>query len=151
MDFFAHQERARRNTVWLIIYFLVTIVAIIALVYFGVAGIAHAATRNDEQPIDFFVFHPRLFVGVVGAVLTVILSGSFYKTLQLAGDGHRVAVELGGVKVQPNSRDLDERVLLNVVEEMANMISASRSYDANVQVADAAKQMLTRTLSLGQR
>ncbi|MFN9716010.1 MAG: M48 family metallopeptidase [Planctomycetota bacterium] len=119
MDFFAHQERARRNTVWLIIYFLVTIVAIIALVYFGVAGIAHAATRNDEQPIDFFVFHPRLFVGVVGAVLTVILSGSFYKTLQLAGDGHRVAVELGGVKVQPNSRDLDERVLLNVVEEMA--------------------------------
>jgi flagellar basal-body rod protein FlgC len=40
---------------------------------------------------------------------------------------------------------------VNVVEEMANMISASRSYDANVQVADAAKQMLTRTLSLGQR
>jgi flagellar basal-body rod protein FlgC len=40
---------------------------------------------------------------------------------------------------------------VNIMEEMANMISASRSYDANVQIADAAKQMLTRTLSLGQR
>jgi flagellar basal-body rod protein FlgC len=39
---------------------------------------------------------------------------------------------------------------VNVMEEMANMISASRSYDANVQVADAAKQMLSRTLTLGQ-
>ena len=40
---------------------------------------------------------------------------------------------------------------VNVMEEMANMISASRAYDANVQIADAAKQMLSRTLTLGQR
>ncbi|MFO0013275.1 MAG: M48 family metallopeptidase [Planctomycetota bacterium] len=119
MDFFAHQERARRNTGRLIVYFVVTLIAIVALVYIAIAGIAAAATQNSEQPIDFFVFHPRLFIGVLGAVLTVILGGSLYKTLQLAGDGHRVAVELGGVKVQPNSRDLDERVLLNGVEEMA--------------------------------
>lgn len=39
---------------------------------------------------------------------------------------------------------------VNVMEEMANMISASRSYQTNVQVADAAKQMLTKTLQLGQ-
>ena len=39
---------------------------------------------------------------------------------------------------------------VNVVEEMANMVSASRSYQTNVQVADAAKQMLQRTLSIGQ-
>ncbi|MGB1298362.1 MAG: flagellar basal body rod protein FlgC [Psychrobium sp.] len=38
---------------------------------------------------------------------------------------------------------------VNVMEEMANMISASRSYQTNVQVADAAKQMLMRTLQLG--
>jgi flagellar basal-body rod protein FlgC len=40
---------------------------------------------------------------------------------------------------------------VNVVEEMANMISASRSYETNVQVADAAKQMLSKTLLMGQR
>lgn len=38
---------------------------------------------------------------------------------------------------------------VNVMEEMANMISASRSYETNVQVADAAKQMLIKTLQLG--
>jgi len=38
---------------------------------------------------------------------------------------------------------------VNVMEEMANMISASRSYQTNVQVADAAKQMLMKTLQLG--
>ena len=40
---------------------------------------------------------------------------------------------------------------VNVVEEMANMISASRSYQTNVQLADAAKQMLSKTLQMGQR
>ena len=38
---------------------------------------------------------------------------------------------------------------VNTIEEMANMISASRSYQTNVQIADAAKQMLSRTLQLG--
>ncbi|USD64608.1 flagellar basal body rod protein FlgC [Vibrio sp. SCSIO 43136] len=39
---------------------------------------------------------------------------------------------------------------VNVMEEMANMISASRSYQTNVQLADASKQMLLRTLQMGQ-
>ncbi|KMV29685.1 flagellar basal body rod protein FlgC [Photobacterium swingsii] len=38
---------------------------------------------------------------------------------------------------------------VNVMEEMANMISASRSYQSNVQVADASKQMLMSTLQMG--
>lgn len=39
---------------------------------------------------------------------------------------------------------------VNVMEEMANMISASRSYQTNVQIADSAKKMLSKTLTLGQ-
>ncbi|MDF2154944.1 flagellar basal body rod protein FlgC [Vibrio sp. CAU 1672] len=39
---------------------------------------------------------------------------------------------------------------VNVMEEMANMISASRAYQTNVQVADSSKQMLLRTLQMGQ-
>lgn len=39
---------------------------------------------------------------------------------------------------------------VNVVEEMANMISASRSYQTNVEVMNNAKQMLLKTLTLGQ-
>ncbi|MCH9672511.1 MAG: flagellar basal body rod protein FlgC [Gammaproteobacteria bacterium] len=39
---------------------------------------------------------------------------------------------------------------VNTVEEMANMLSASRSYESNLSVINAAKEMLLRTLSLGQ-
>ena len=39
---------------------------------------------------------------------------------------------------------------VNMVEEMANMISASRSYQTNVDVANTAKQMMMRTLQMGQ-
>ncbi|MBL4814233.1 flagellar basal body rod protein FlgC [Shewanella sp.] len=40
---------------------------------------------------------------------------------------------------------------VNVMEEMANMISASRSYQMNVQVAEAAKSMLQQTLRIGKQ
>lgn len=39
---------------------------------------------------------------------------------------------------------------VNVVEEMADMISASRSFQINADIMNTAKQMLQRTLSLGQ-
>jgi flagellar basal-body rod protein FlgC len=39
---------------------------------------------------------------------------------------------------------------VNVVEEMANMISASRSYQADVEMMNTAKTMIQRTLALGQ-
>jgi flagellar basal-body rod protein FlgC len=39
---------------------------------------------------------------------------------------------------------------VNVVEEMVNMISASRSYQSNVEVMNTAKTLLLKTLTLGQ-
>ncbi len=39
---------------------------------------------------------------------------------------------------------------VNVVEEMTDMMSSSRSYQMNVEVLKTAKQMLQRTLTLGQ-
>jgi len=39
---------------------------------------------------------------------------------------------------------------VNVVEEMVNMISASRSYQANVEVLNTAKTLMLKTLTVGQ-
>jgi flagellar basal-body rod protein FlgC len=39
---------------------------------------------------------------------------------------------------------------VNVVDEMVNMLSASRAYQNNVDTMNAAKSMLLKTLSLGQ-
>ena len=38
---------------------------------------------------------------------------------------------------------------VNVVEEMVNMISASRSYQSNVEVMNTAKNLLSKVLTLG--
>ncbi|THB62595.1 MAG: flagellar basal body rod protein FlgC, partial [Spirochaetaceae bacterium] len=38
---------------------------------------------------------------------------------------------------------------VNIVEEMVDMIAASRSYDANSQVINGAKQMFMRALNIG--
>ncbi len=38
---------------------------------------------------------------------------------------------------------------VNVVEEMVNMISASRSYQTNIDVMNTAKSLLLKTLQLG--
>ena len=52
---------------------------------------------------------------------------------------HPLADEAGNVTM-PN---------VNVIEEMVNMLSASRSYQNNVEVMNTAKNLLSKTLSLG--
>ena len=59
------------------------------------------------------------------------------------------------MEYQPDHPNANEegyifRSNVNVMEEMANMVSASRAYQNNVEIINASKQMLTRTLSLGQ-
>jgi flagellar basal-body rod protein FlgC len=39
---------------------------------------------------------------------------------------------------------------VNTIEELTNMMSASRSYQDNVEVANTAKQLMLQTLRLGQ-
>ncbi len=53
--------------------------------------------------------------------------------------GHPLADEQGYVYA-PN---------VNAVEEMANMISAARSYQSNLEVVNTAKSLMLRTLNLG--
>ena len=60
-----------------------------------------------------------------------------------------------GSKVyEPNSPYSDENGYIeksnvNIVEEMVNMISASRSYEANVTAINTAKSMISKTLEMG--
>jgi Zn-dependent protease with chaperone function len=119
MDFFDHQERARRNTVLLTIYFVLAVIMIIACVYFAVLGILVFTTKGTEQPIPFTGWHPELLGSVVLVVGIIIAAGSLFKIWMLGGHGETVAIALGGVKVPANTTALDERILLNVVEEMA--------------------------------
>jgi flagellar basal-body rod protein FlgC len=51
---------------------------------------------------------------------------------------------------QANEQGLVYAANVNAMEEMANMISASRSYQSNLEVINTAKDLMLRTLSLGQ-
>ncbi len=58
-------------------------------------------------------------------------------------------------RYEPENPNADEEGYVyypnvNIVEEMTNMISASRSFQVNVEVMNAAKQMVQRVLTLGQ-
>ncbi len=57
-------------------------------------------------------------------------------------------------RYQPDHPDADEEgnvylTNVNTVEEMVNMISASRSYKNNIEVVNTTKDLLLQTLSLG--
>lgn len=56
---------------------------------------------------------------------------------------------------QPNHPKADEQGYVfypnvNSIEEMTNMMSATRTFQNNVEIINASKQMLLRTLSIGQ-
>lgn len=59
------------------------------------------------------------------------------------------------IEYAPNNPMADENGYIykpnvNIVEEMADMMSASKAYETNVQVADTTKRIFRRVLTLGQ-
>lgn len=61
--------------------------------------------------------------------------------LRMTYDPANPAADEKGYVAMPN---------VNVVEEMVNMISASRAYQTNAEVMNTAKALMMKTLSIGQ-
>ena len=118
MDFFEHQERARRKTTLLVVYFVVAVALIVVAVYLAVAGVMFYGHDRPSFSPDALWF-PDVFAAVSLGTLAVVGVGSLFKMAQLTSGGEVVARSLGGRRVSPSTRDLGERILLNVVEEMA--------------------------------
>lgn len=120
MDFFEHQDRARRKTKWLVLVFVASAILTIFGVYFIVSlmfcGVAE--WRAPEQPFFEKWWDPSRFAWVAGYSLVFIGFGSALKLLELRRGGKVIAEMLGGRLVQPNSQQTQERRLLNVVEEV---------------------------------
>lgn len=131
MNFFEHQDQARKNTTRLIVLFGMAILSLIAITTLFVAGFLYYFDVQNQkrhaplQQIDggatgiLHIVSWDLVGGIAAVVLCVVAIGSLYKLMQLSGGGEKVAESLGGRRLQPNTADADERKLLNVVEEMA--------------------------------
>ena len=93
------------------------VVGVILAVYCAAIGILALTQMSGEQPIKLWM--PELFVVTTGATLLVVFFGSVYKIATIGSGGESVALALGGKKLPSDTRNLSERILLNVVEEMA--------------------------------
>ena len=116
MDFFEHQEQARKKSGLLVLYFILAVIGIVVSIYAVVVGV-NAFLGDSKGPIQFW--NPVLFAGSAISTSLVILLGTGYKTLQLSSGGAAVARDLGGRQIDVNTTDYHERRLLNIVEEMA--------------------------------
>lgn len=115
MNFFRHQEEARRNTGRLILLFSLAVIAVILTVnLLFIAGIGFTLGAHRISGI----YDAEHWAVVSFTTLAVILISSFFRQLSLS-KGSDVANSLGATLLDPGSRDPDERRLLNIVEEMA--------------------------------
>ncbi len=129
MDFFERQDKARRNTKMLVVYFLMAVVCIIASVYLAClvifAGVSANQSRHRrvqleaERGSSIQLWNPDIFSYAVLGTLAVVFCGSAWRLSSLSAGGSAVATSMGGRLVNPNTDDPDEQKLRNVVEEMA--------------------------------
>src|SRR5690606_37764270 len=121
MNFFEHQERARGTTRWLVLLFIGAVISLILGATLIVSVIL--ATSNAQQgaapAFDPTALPLDVLAGVSAVVLAVVALGAAFRFMQLRAGGKAVAQGLGGRLLSVNTRNIDERKVLNVVEEMA--------------------------------
>ncbi|MFA6172888.1 MAG: M48 family metallopeptidase [Kiritimatiellales bacterium] len=124
MDFFARQEKTRRNTAALLVYFFAAIIGTAALVYFVfrlfLFFLVQQSRSGQDLATGFAWWDTDLFLMVFFVTLGLIGIASIVKIIELrSGGGAGVAELMGGRRIDPNADDFYERRLLNIVEEIA--------------------------------
>lgn len=104
---------------------------------------ADSVVSSDGQPYRakqvVFAATPIAGPGAQGVRVTQVVNSA--APLRTVYDPGNPAANADGYVSMPN---------VNVVEEMVNMISASRSYQTNAEVMNTAKTLMQRTLAIGQ-
>jgi Zn-dependent protease with chaperone function len=121
MNFFASQDKAKRNTTKLVVLFALAVLSLIGVTNLLVMlALGFASTGSTSMAgTGSLEFSWEVFFSVGVFVTGVILLGSLYKMAALSGGGARVAEMMNARLIVPGSGDLNEQRVLNVVEEMA--------------------------------
>jgi Zn-dependent protease with chaperone function len=121
MNFFQSQDNARRKTGWLVTLFGLAVVCLVGLTMLLVMAALHYGSNTALTFHGNFwsAFSWNTLAEIALGITTVVALASFYKMQQLRAGGSAVAELLGGRLLDRSSQQLDERKILNVVEEMA--------------------------------
>jgi Zn-dependent protease with chaperone function len=110
MDFFAYQHAAQRNSMRLVLLFILALALIIValnLIFF----ILWSPTTSADTLVGSVL--------ITFLTLLIVAFGSLKRYFQLRAGGRKVAQMLGAVHISPKAHDLNYQRLRNVVEEMA--------------------------------
>ncbi|XXF07400.1 M48 family metallopeptidase [Pseudomonas sp. D2-3] len=116
MDFFEHQDRARRNTSRLVILLMLAVVTLVVSTTLVIA-VAWQVYQYGNYSLE--ALSGELLFSVAAVVVGVVLLGWAFKAAQLRAGGKVVAERLGGRLLNLKPEGLHEQRVLNVVEEMA--------------------------------
>ena len=116
-NFAEHQEAARRQTRTLIWLFIAA-VAVVGLSLYALVGLFTLPTDPANPGARLWWDGKTAFIAGFAALGTIGL-GALLKHAALASGGRAVAESVGGTLVTADTRDPEERKLLNVVEEMS--------------------------------
>lgn len=122
MNFFEHQKKARQHSFYLVVLFVLAVLTLIFVTLLFLMGLY--ATSMDIS-IDDFLLNPFAYIEttiilkIALVIIAVVAVGSIYKYISFSSGGKNVAISLGGNRLNYNNATAKERVLLNVVEEMA--------------------------------
>ncbi len=120
MDFFEAQELRHKRTKWLVLLYVLSILFIILGIFGTLALILRLSLLAPESvPAENNMQYLLLFAVVAAVNVLIIGAGTLYKTSELQSGGQKIASLMGGTRIPSDTKDLGERRLLNVVEEMA--------------------------------
>lgn len=102
-------------------------------------ALASDATQAYRARMPVFQARPDASAPETASVSVLGVVESTAPALKRHAPGHPMA-DAEGYVYAPN---------VNVVEEMVNLISASRSYQSNIEVMNTAKELALSTLNLG--
>ncbi len=123
MNFFEHQDRARKQSRWLFLAFALAVLAIVvAIDVIVLVALGVTSVQDGTQPLtvtEMLRANGGLLSGAAIGTVAVIGLASLFKTASLRSGGGQVARQLGGTLVESDPRDRKRRRLRNVVEEIA--------------------------------
>ena len=119
MDFFEHQEVARRASRRLVVLFVLAVACVVVAVNVVGAGLYFTTLVPAGRPWTAAALPNGFFLTNTLVVIGLIAGGTALEMSALASGGAAVAKMIDARPVDPSTRDLLDRRLLNVVEEMA--------------------------------
>jgi Zn-dependent protease with chaperone function len=118
MNFFEQQEKARRNTKYLVFLFVLALLSI-GFAVNSLVALLFVIGQPETSNLQFVEALKNSSAYTWLALLLLVGGASLFRMLTLGGSGRKIAEFLGGTPLPLEPENLKDRQLRNTVEEMS--------------------------------